>query len=108
MRAAARVQTAPPLTDPQQTQRALSGFFRIMELWGATNEQARSILGAPPERTFFKWKRGDVGAVPTDVLRRIGYIAGIWKALQIVYSNPAQADDWVRRSNRAFGGQAPI
>jgi hypothetical protein len=95
-------------TDREQARLALQGFFRMMELWGADNAQARAVLGDPAERTFFKWKRGEVGAVPPDVIRRIGYVAGIWKALQIVYANPTQADAWVRQPNRAFGGQAPL
>lgn len=85
-----------------------AGFFRIMELWGIDNDTARVLLGAPPERTFFRWKAGDVGSVPTDTIRRIGYVSGIWKALQIVYSNPQQADAWLKRPNLHFGGQAPI
>jgi hypothetical protein len=28
--------------------------------------------------------------------------------LQIVYSRPDQADDWVNRPNSFFGGQAPL
>jgi hypothetical protein len=96
------------LTAHEQARLALQGFFRIVELWGADNAQARAMLGHPPERTFFKWKRGEVGAVPLDVIRRVGYVAGIWKALQIVYSNPAQADAWVRQPNRTFGGQPPL
>ena len=99
---------SPALTSHEQARLALQGFFRIVELWGADNAQARAMLGDPPERTFFKWKRGEVGAVPLDVVRRVGYVAAIWKALQIVYANPAQADAWVRQPNRAFGGQAPL
>ena len=99
---------SPALADRDQVRLALQGFFRMVELWGADNAQARAMLGDPPERTFFKWKRGEVGAVPLDVVRRVGYVAAIWKALQIVYANPAQADAWVRQPNRAFGGQAPL
>ena len=99
---------SPALVDRDQVRLALQGFFRMVELWGADNAQARAMLGDPPERTFFKWKRGEVGAVPLDVVRRVGYVAAIWKALQIVYANPAQADAWVRQPNRAFGGQAPL
>jgi hypothetical protein len=43
-----------------------------------------------------------------DTLRRVGYIAGIYKALQIVYSDAHLADSWVKRPNRAFGGQSPL
>jgi hypothetical protein len=46
--------------------------------------------------------------VPEDTLRRIGYVAGIWKALQIVYSDAELADGWVKRPNTFFGGQTPL
>lgn len=87
---------------------AARGFFRIMELWGASNAQMRAILGDPAERTFYDWKGGRVRRLPTDVLRRIGYVAGIYKSLQILYAKPEQADGWVRTANRHFGGQTPL
>lgn len=93
---------------PDQYPALFAGFFRIMQHWGVDNTTARAILGHPAERTFFKWKQGDVGAVPADTIRRIGYVSGIWKALEILYSNPTQADSWVHRRNRAFGGQTPL
>ena len=40
-----------------------------------------------------------------DTVRRIGYVSGIWKALQILYSDQAMADGWLKRPNRYFGGQ---
>jgi Protein of unknown function (DUF2384) len=88
---------------------ALEGFFSIMRHWRIDNETARRIMGSPAERTFYQWKKGR-GALrlPGDTLRPIGYVAGIWKALQIVYSNPDQADSWVNRPNTFFGGQTPL
>lgn len=95
--------------DPvRHTGPAVAGFFRIMEVWGANNAQATAMLGQPSERTFYRWKAKDVADLPHDVIRRIGYVSGIWKALQIVYSNPNQADEWVRKPNRFFGGQTPL
>ena len=99
---------AEPPVSREQVRNALRGFFRIMELWGADNVHTRAILGHPAERTFYKWRAGEAGTVPVDVIRRIGYVSGIWKALQILYSDHAQADSWVRRPNRYFGGQAPL
>jgi len=94
---------------PADRQRlALEGFFNIMNLWQVDNGGARRILGAPPERTFFDWKKGGSSRLPEDVLRRIGYVAGIWKALQIVYSDPKLADEWIKRPNSYFGGQTPL
>jgi hypothetical protein len=95
------------LTEGQQA-KAMAGCFRILALWGADNAEMRRILGAPAERTFFDWKAGRVRRVPADTIRRIGYVAGIYKVLQILYSDPAQADGWVRRPNRHFGGQTPL
>ena len=94
---------------PRAPQRqALVGFFRIMELWGVANPEARRLLGSPPLRTFFEWKAGRVRRMPEDALRRVGYVAGIYKALQILYSDPAQADGWMKRPNRAFGDHTPL
>ena len=87
---------------------ALKGYFQIMDLWGVGAEDARVILGAPPERTYYAWRKGAARRVPSDSLRRVGYVAGIYKALQIVYSDPHLADTWVKRSNRHFGGQTPL
>ncbi len=88
--------------------KALEGFFAIMRRWKVDNATARRILGFPAERTFFEWKKGRVARLPEDTLRRIGYVAGIWKALQIIYSDRALADGWVSRPNSHFGGQGPL
>jgi Protein of unknown function (DUF2384) len=86
----------------------MQGFFVIMAHWQADNATARRILGSPAERTFYEWKRGNVARVPEDTLRRIGYVADIWKALQVVYSEPQLADSWASRRNDHFGGQTPL
>jgi hypothetical protein len=92
----------------EQHRLAAVGFFRIMELWGAGNTEMRRMLGSPPERTFYEWKSGRVRRLPEDTFRRIGYVAGIYKALQLLYADTQQADAWVKQPNRQFGGQAPL
>jgi hypothetical protein len=107
----ARQQTKPEgvaTADAALPTRAMEGFFRIMALWEVNNADAQRILGAPSPRTFFEWKAGRVRRMPDDTMRRIGYVAGIYKALQILYPDPAQADAWVRRPNRHFGEQTPL
>lgn len=110
MTAAARQFASPsaPVLDAAGVRAALIGFFRIMDLWGVSNDEARILLGAPSPSTFFAWRRGGAARVPADTLRRIGYVAGIFKALQIAYTDAALADGWVRRPNRFFGGQTPL
>jgi len=98
-------QSAIATVDPNN---ALKGYFGIMDLWKASNAEARVILGSPSTSTFFAWKRGDQARPSDDTLRRIGYVAGIFKALQILYSDQVLADRWIRAPNKALGGQAPF
>jgi len=87
---------------------ALRGFFAVMQAWGAGMEDARALLGSPAERTFYAWRAGNAVRMPLDTLRRIGYVAGIYKALELLYTDGAVADGWVKRPNQAFGGQTPL
>ena len=80
---------------------ALRAFFRIAAAWRLTAKQERVLLGNPPESTFFKWKKDQDGNLPRDVLERISYVLGIYKALQILFPDPARADEWIHRPNSA-------
>jgi pimeloyl-ACP methyl ester carboxylesterase len=93
---------------PSIPPRRCAAFFAIMQAWGLTAEDARAFLGAPAERTLYAWRAGNAVRVPMDTLRRIGCIAGIYKALELLGSDPHLADHWIRRPNRAFGGQTPL
>ena len=93
---------------PRQVATALRAFFRIVADWGVDNEEAMVILGRPSRSTFYKWKRGDVATVPYDTVRRLSYVLGIYKALQILFKSPAQADAWIRKANDAFGGGSAL
>ncbi len=95
----------PPAIDAAT---ALRGFFAIIQAWNLSADDARALLGAPAERTFYAWRAGSAVRVPMDTLRRIGYLAGIFRALEQLYSDPNLADKWIRRPNRAFGGQTPL
>ena len=100
----AAAQTAD-LTGP-----ALRTFFGLAKAWDLKVAEQRKLLGDPPESTFFKWKREHDGALSRDVLERISYLLGIYKALQILFPDPAQADAWLRRPNAAppFGGHPAL
>ncbi len=89
---------------------ALRAFFRLAECWNLKGAEQRTLLGEPPESTFYKWKRQRDGQPGRDVLERISYLLGIWKALQILFPDPAQADAWLHRPNAAplFGGHSAL
>ena len=87
---------------------ALRAFFRLVELWGLTMEEARVLLGRPSRATLYNWKAGKARSLPHDTLARVSYLLGIHKALQILYADPALADGWLKRPNQAFGGQSGL
>jgi hypothetical protein len=89
---------------------ALRAFFRIAEAWGLNATQERVLLGSPPPSTFFKWKKDRAGNLPRDVLERISYVLGIYKALEILFPEARRANEWVSRPNTAplFGGESAL
>jgi hypothetical protein len=105
-----------PIPDPApepapEAAEIAAGFravFRLFELWKLDVEQQRVLLGRPPRSTFYNWRAGKIGTVPHDVVRRLSWLLGIHKALQIVFADPAQADGWVHRANDAFGGRSAL
>jgi hypothetical protein len=103
------LRTPEPTSDePRRDLVALRAFFRLVELWGLTMEQARVLLGRPSRATLYNWKAGRVKSLPHDTLCRVSYLLGIHKALQILYADPGLADGWLKRPNQAFGGQSAL
>jgi hypothetical protein len=99
----------------RETRRAMSGpamrtFFNIAQRWGLTTEEQRGLLGWPPQSTFYKYKAGDVPALPYDTLTRISLVIGIFKALHILYPEARLADSWIKlpNANPMFGGHPPM
>jgi hypothetical protein len=106
----------PPDVRPQPEQRrALSGpglrtFLNIAAAWRLTVDQQRALLGWPASSTFHKYTSGDCGTLSFDTLTRISLVIGIYKNLQVLYPEPAFADEWVRlpNSHALFGGRPAL
>jgi hypothetical protein len=88
---------------------ALRAFFNIMEKWQVRDEDARALLGGVSNGPFYEMKKDPDKVLDADKLTRVSYLVGIFKALNILYSEKL-ADSWVQlpNSNRIFGGQAPL
>jgi len=98
-----------PYSDAEKAQAGLTAFFSIAEEWGLDNDRQRLLLGNPGRSTFFAWKKSKQGSLSRDVLDRLSYILGIYKALHILFSDRT-ASQWLRNPNSAplFNGQAPL
>lgn len=102
----AEVPSSPPQDNANA---ALRTFFRITEQWNLSTEDQITLLGSIPRSTFFKLKKSG-GNIPTDMLERLSYILGIFKALQILFPTADIADAWIRKPNSAsiFNGQSAL
>ena len=89
---------------------ALRAVFAAAAQWALTAPEERGLLGWPPSSTFHKYTSGDAGVLSFDTLTRISLVLGIYKALHILYPEPAFADRWMKMPNRTalFGGRPPL
>ena len=103
---------APAQPDPKRVaSAALKSFFNLSKHWQLTAVEERTLLGSPPESTFFKWKSEKTCArLSRDVLERISYLLGIYKDLNILLPSTRAAEEWVRKPNKAplFNGRSAM
>ncbi len=101
------------LTDKAERERlspsALRAFFNTVERWGIRDEDARMLLGGLSNGPYYKWRKDPDRTLDTDMLTRISYVIGIFKALNILYGEKL-ADEWVRlpNTNLIFSGRTPL
>ncbi len=86
----------------------LRAVLNLFDRWQLTPAQARILLGDPSERTFQRWRKGEVASLPADTVFRLGTLLGIHKALRYMFADPARAYAWVRAPNAAFGGHSAL
>lgn len=89
---------------------ALRAFFNLAARWELSGIQQGALLGGPPDASYEAWMRGAYEDIDDDVLMRISYLLGIYKALHILLPDPIQADGWIRRPNMApiFAGKTVL
>ena len=109
-RRAAEADRADPAVRRKLSGPALRTFFNVARAWHLSATEERALLGWPPTSTFHKYKSGDAGVLSFDTLTRISLVLGIYKALHILYAEPAFADHWLRmpNTNPLFGGRTPL
>jgi hypothetical protein len=88
---------------------AIKAFMSIMEKWDVRDEDARALLGGISNGQYYEMKKNPERVLGADTLTRISYLIGIFKALNILYSEPL-SDAWVQRhnTNRIFDGETPL
>ncbi len=87
---------------------AVRAFFNIMDCWKIRDDDARRLLGGISNGAYYALKKGPRRPLDEDRLRRISYLVGIFKALNVLYGDEL-ADLWMQRPNRnrIFGALTP-
>ena len=105
---------AANLSDPSTRERlspaGIKAFLRIAERWGVRDQESRELLGGISSGTFYGLKKTPgARALDQDTLTRISLLIGIFKALNILYSQRL-ADSWMTlpNSNPMFRGSTPL
>ena len=113
--AAAPRPNAPPAPAPDRAEvtqeeaaAMLRAAFNLFARWQLDGAQSRRLLGSPSERTFQRWKSGEIAAIPHDTIFRLGNLMGIHKALRYMFTEPQRGYEWIRKPNDAFGGHSAL
>ena len=91
---------------------AVKLFFGITEEWGVTDVQRCTLAGLDTRTTLHIWRHkldeGESIKLSKDTLERLSHLSGIYKGLQILFSDQEQWKNWVRKPNRDFGGASAL
>lgn len=88
---------------------AFKGLLRIATQWKLRDEDTRVLLGGMSSGSFYASKNRASKTLDEDQLTRISLLLGIYKALNILYSEKL-ADAWMTlpNTNPMFGGESPL
>ncbi len=88
---------------------AIIAFFAVAERWELRNEDAMALLGGVSHGRYYELKKNRKGLLSQDELTRISLLIGIFKALNILFSQKL-ANKWASRpnSNAMFNNIPPL
>lgn len=110
------------MSQPQHAQTAATGrpehgaaglrtVFRIFDELGITADEGRVLLGGLARTTYYRWrKHPEQASINQDLLERLSYLLGIYKAIAILVPDEHQRAAFFRRANShpVCGGRAPL
>jgi len=88
---------------------AIKAFFAIVDKWELRNLDAMALLGGASHGRYYELKKSRNGLLSQDELTRISLLIGIFKALNILFSQRL-ANRWTSRpnSNAMFHDAPPL
>jgi uncharacterized protein (DUF2384 family) len=86
----------------------LRTVLNLFDKWTLTKAERLALLGGVSDRTYQRWRAGEIGPLSTDTVFRLGELLGIHKALRYMFQDVDRAYGWVKRPNDAFSGRSAL
>lgn len=97
----------PVITDEEAAALART-TVNLFRMWQLSDVEARTLLGDMAQRTWARWKQGDIGRIDRDLRARMAILMGIHKGLRYLFTDPDRGYAWVRKPNASFGGMSAL
>lgn len=91
----------PAITDEEAAALAPTtiSLFRAGQL---SDSEARTLLGDLAQRTWARWKEGNIGRIDRDLRARMAILKRIQEGLRYFFTDPTRGYDGVRKPNTTF------
>jgi len=98
------------LTDsPERTATvAYKAYFDIVNKWRLDLTEQQVLLGIHDKEVFMKANQGKLNIITELTLVRVSYVIKIYKNLALIFEDSHQANRWLRRENKLFGGNTAL
>lgn len=97
----------PAITDEEAAALART-TVNLFRAWQLSDNEARTLLGDMAQRTWARWKEGNIGRIDRDLRARMAILMGIHKGLRYLFTDPARGYDWIRKPNASFNGKSAL
>jgi hypothetical protein len=82
----------------------------ILSEWGCSQKERLSLLGVSEREHELNSTCGEIIALNIGFRKRVYYILEIYDYLNVIFSNPKNRDDFLKKNNEAgiFNGTTPM
>lgn len=101
-------QPALPVITDEEAAALARATVNLLGKWQLADAEARTVLGGMAQRTWARWKAGDMGRIDRDLRTRMAILMGIHKALRYLFTDPARGYAWIRKPNAVFEGRSAL
>lgn len=97
----------PSITDEEAAALART-TVNLFRAWQLSDNEARILLGDMAQRTWARWKEGNIGRIDRDLRARMAILMGIHKGLRYLFTETARGYEWIQKPNANFNGQSAL